>query len=97
VNAVSEPVADWWKQTASALAGVACAMLAFWLSGANKYVTSTETIELIQKHSPYIEDKRFINESLLRMSSQMDKCVEQTSKLNDEIKTLRVELQNANK
>lgn len=94
---IADLTVDWWRQTASALAGACVAMLTFWLSHANEYITAEDAKKLIAVESPYVGDKRFINETLIRVTAELDKLSDQTHTLSQEIQKLRTENANAGK
>lgn len=72
-------------------------MLTFWLSHANEYITAEDAKKLIAVESPYVTDKRFINETLVRMTTELGKLSDQTNMLSQEIQKLRTETANAGK
>ncbi|GMV65072.1 MAG: hypothetical protein AMXMBFR75_08740 [Candidatus Hinthialibacteria bacterium] len=55
-----------WKAAAATLAGMLATGLSAWLLFAQEAVTRDEVLHFIQRETPYIEDRKAIQESLVR-------------------------------
>jgi predicted RND superfamily exporter protein len=53
-----------WQNMATTSIGIIVTMVGFWLTIGKKMTTRAEVCELIESHSPYIQDRQFIMERL---------------------------------
>lgn len=53
-----------WRHTSSALAGVLLTLFSVWASGGFSGITRDDAVILVDTHSPYVEDRKILFESV---------------------------------
>ena len=63
----------YWKAIAIALVSMFAAGAVSWISFGANTINRDEAIEIVNTHSPYLEDRKLLNATLGRVSDTMDK------------------------
>lgn len=61
---MSETIIHFWQSVASVSIGIIITLLSFWVGIGRKIISKEEILHMIEKSSPYVEDKHFIMERL---------------------------------
>lgn len=84
-----------WRTATVTLAGILVTGLSAWLLFAQEAVTRDEVIHLIQRETPYLEDRKSIQESLernhesfLRMADEIDLIRTQQMRMESKLDVL---------
>lgn len=92
---MSDHVIDIWQNISTTSIGIIVTMLGFWFTIGKNMVTKSEVKELIESHSPYLEDRQFIMERLAinketqaAFASVLQKNTEVMTELKIQIATL---------
>lgn len=61
---MSETIIHFWENIATTSIGIIITMLGFWVTIGKNMVTKAEVVEIMERQSPYLQDKQFIMERL---------------------------------
>lgn len=92
---MGETIIHFWENIATTSIGIIVTMLGFWITIGKNMVTKAEVIEIIEKQSPYLQDKQFIMERLnsnketqAQFASALQRNTEVMTELKIQIATL---------
>lgn len=77
------------KMIGTILLTIIISMAGFWLMIGREYITRAEATRLINVHSPYVKDKKFIMEKITDMNVTNQKLIQVMDDLRIEIAALR--------
>lgn len=86
---MSETVLHFWENIATTSIGIIITMVGFWISLGKNMVTKSEVIEIIDKQSPYLQDKQFIMERLAtnkETQTQFANALQKNTEVMNELK-----------
>lgn len=61
---MTDTIIDFWQTVATASIGIIVTMLGFWVAIGKNMATKSEVTQMIETHSPYLQDRQFIMERL---------------------------------
>lgn len=92
---MSETIIHFWENIATTSIGIIITMLGFWVTIGKNMVTKAEVIEIMERQSPYLQDKQFIMERLnsnketqAQFASALQRNTEVMTELKIQIATL---------
>lgn len=84
-----------WQYIATTCVGIILTGIGFWFTFAQKCISKDEVMELLENHSPYLQDRQFIMERLAvnketqaALSSALQRNTEVMNELKIQIATL---------
>lgn len=92
---MSETIIHFWENIATTSIGIIITMLGFWVTIGKNMVTKAEVVEIMERQSPYLQDKQFIMERLnsnketqAQFASALQRNTEVMTELKIQIATL---------
>jgi flagellar capping protein FliD len=93
-------ISDWWKFTATGLAGVVVTIATAYLSSYGDLVTRPQVREMIKTESPYSQDRALIQERLdisrseqARLNQKFDAILDGQNKMSNQLSVLTEQVQ----
>ena len=86
---MNETIIHFWENIATTSIGIIITMLGFWVTIGKNMVTKSEVIEIIEKQSPYLQDKQFIMERLAtnkETQTQFANALQKNTEVMNELK-----------
>lgn len=86
---MNETIIHFWENIATTSIGIIITMLGFWVTIGKNMVTKSEVIEIIERQSPYLQDKQFIMERLAtnkETQTQFANALQKNTEVMNELK-----------
>jgi hypothetical protein len=86
---MNETIIHFWENIATTSIGIIITLIGFWITIGKNMVTKSEVIEIIEKQSPYLQDKQFIMERLAtnkETQTQFANALQKNTEVMNELK-----------
>ena len=84
-----EIIIHFWENIATTSIGIFVTMIGFWVTVGKNMATKTEVIDMVERRSPYLQDKQFIMERLAinkETQNALTKMLQKNTEVMNELK-----------
>ena len=86
---MNENIIHFWENIATTSIGIIVTMIGFWVTVGKNMATKTEVIDMVERRSPYLQDKQFIMERLAinkETQNALTKMLQKNTEVMNELK-----------